>query len=38
MEGLLVGAASVAVLVGLGALLEAALHRWGGTRQKRVSP
>jgi hypothetical protein len=38
MEGFLVGTASVAVLVGLAALVEATLHRWGGTRRKRLSP
>jgi hypothetical protein len=38
MEGILLGAGAVAVLVGLGALVEAARPRHGGAKGNRVSP
>jgi hypothetical protein len=38
MQGFLLCAASVAVLVGLGALVEAALPRRGATGQKLANP
>jgi hypothetical protein len=37
MEGILLGAALVAVLVGVGVLVEAARPRQGWTRRKTIS-
>jgi hypothetical protein len=38
MEGVLVVVGAIATFVGLGALVESALRRLGGTRREQVSP